>query len=522
MSLLPPIIVIFIIDFISLFIRDEIETSLIGRSIENASFNLAFAIFIISLSKNKAYSLTATTLLAINVGLTFFISYTYNSSLNAGITSSILYTDYSEIIEMASTFVDSISLSLLVSCFYFVFLSKVKKALISNARTAKSAYITSSVIILAVIISPFIKHKKIDYIDEHIKSNFTIDYNHHITSKIMSKFSLTELIYLLYFSKKINEYDEIKPAWTNVKKLPNSKDVYVVVIGESAIKEQFGFYNASYSTTPKSVTGLTIYNGVSAPATITRLSVPRILSKNHNERDYDVNLNIISLANSAGYVTYWISNQAMFGKNESAISAIANLATHKTHTAVDYKKSKPDNVLLPIIFKAINENTSKKVIFVHTMGSHPNFCDRFEQNYDTQLTANKTKNCYQNSIKYSFEFLASIRNLLIKARVNFDILYFSDHGLKYINKDPYYLHDVSNIIPDTVAEVPFLFWGNEDHPMEKINKNYNLRNFYSTFADWTRISADQIEKERSIFSASKDTSSRKVLTANLRVVEYQH
>ena len=521
MNLLPPLIVIFIIDFISLFIRNEIETSLIGRSIENASFNLAFAIFIISLSKHKAYSLAATTLLSINVGLTFFISYTYNSSLNAGITSSILYTDYSEIIEMASTFVDSISLSIFVSCIYFVFLSKVNKSLISNARKAKSAYITSSVIIIAVIISPFVKHNKSDYIDEHIKSNFTIDYKHHITSKIMSKFSLTELIYLLYFSKKINEYEAIKPAWTNVKKLPNSKDVYVVVIGESAIKEQFGFYNASYKTTPNSISGLTIYNGVSAPATITRLSVPRILSKNHNEKDYDVNLNIISLANSAGYATYWISNQAMFGKNESAISAIANLANHKIHTAVDYKKSKPDNVLLPIIFNAINESTSKKVIFVHTMGSHPNFCDRFEQNYATKLITNKTKNCYQNSIRYSFEFLASIRNHLLKERINFDIVYFSDHGLKYIEKDPYYLHDVSNTIPNTVAEVPFLFWGNEDYNMIKINKNYSLRNFYSTFADWTKISADQIEKERSIFSGYEDATSKKVLTANLRVVEYQ-
>jgi hypothetical protein len=57
--------------------------------------------------------------------------------------------------------------------------------------------------------------------------------------------------------------------------------------------------------------------------------------------------------------------------------------------------------------------------------------------------------------------------------------------------------------------------------MIKINKNYSLRNFYSTFADWTKISADQIEKERSIFSGYEDATSKKVLTANLRVVEYQ-
>ena len=91
-------------------------------------------------------------------------------------------------------------------------------------------------------------------------------------------------------------------------------------------------------------------------------------------------------ANHAGFKTYWLSNQGKGNPKTSVISVIANMAQHKKwNEFIGY-----DEELLPFLDNALNDNSSnKKLIVLHTYGSHEPACNRFPSTYLKNLFPNK-------------------------------------------------------------------------------------------------------------------------------------
>ncbi|MEZ8543108.1 sulfatase-like hydrolase/transferase [Vibrio splendidus] len=225
----------------------------------------------------------------------------------------------------------------------------------------------------------------------------------------------------------------ISSKWENVHTNNVLKDIYIVNIGESVIKNHFPSYNEENGK----IKGAAIFNGVISPSVVTYFSVPRILSKSLDVNRHDKNLNVIDLANDAGMKTYWISNQAKIGQYETQVSAIASRAHYQYYKNTSYDKAEPDNILLPEVIKAIREETKKpKVIFIHTMGSHYDFCKRFDGEVSLKPSDNKYLVCYSKSVAYGVAFIEKLRDLLTMHDKTYKIIYFSDHGLTSVNAPP--------------------------------------------------------------------------------------
>ncbi|WP_237668401.1 hypothetical protein [Vibrio toranzoniae] len=143
----------------------------------------------------------------------------------------------------------------------------------------------------------------------------------------------------------------ISSKWENVHTNEVLKDIYIVNIGESVIKNYYPLYNEESGK----LKGAEIFNGVISPSVVTYFSVPRILSKSLDVNRHDKSLNVIDLANDAGMKTYWISNQAKIGQYETQVSSIANRAHYRYYQNTSYEKAEPDNILLPEVIKAIRE-----------------------------------------------------------------------------------------------------------------------------------------------------------------------
>lgn len=203
-------------------------------------------------------------------------------------------------------------------------------------------------------------------------------------------------------------------------------------------------YGYQHRNTPNLVNqknNILLFTQAISPAPVTLLSVPISLSniqyEQLNDKSYYAD-NIISLANHAGFKTFWFSNQGKAGKSTSLISAIA----HKSQNSRWQNTITYDEDLLPYLDKALQEK-GKKLIVLHLYGSHEPACNRFPEKRLQHYSDNQDDNCYDSSIAYTDSIIGNIINKVDQQKAS--ILYFSDHALQRIdnNGDIRYHHGVN-------------------------------------------------------------------------------
>jgi glucan phosphoethanolaminetransferase (alkaline phosphatase superfamily) len=160
-----------------------------------------------------------------------------------------------------------------------------------------------------------------------------------------------------------------------------------------------------------------------------------------HETEY--NNNIISLANQAGFKTYWLSNQGAYGLHDFSVAAIgkkANVSYFSNLGGFD-DHAYNDDILLPNIESALNDNTpANKLIVIHLIGSHHDFCVRTADKYSTYYMSQKIS-CYVQSITNTDTLLESITQVANKSQSKWSLIYFSDHGLKMIDAKSHIVND---------------------------------------------------------------------------------
>lgn len=296
-------------------------------------------------------------------------------------------------------------------------------------------------------------------------------------------------IYNLYenYSNELNKINDAKnqpDTWNIISKQP-SKETIVVIIGESVTKKYLSVYGYTDNTSPflNNINGRFFSNYIS-PAGFTALSIPRTLATSQNN-NINYENNAIALAKKAGYKTYWISNQGFIGEHDTAISMLASKSDYISYqTDQDYISNKSDDLKLLDIFNSINKNHEKKVIFIHMLGSHPDFCTRL---HDYKVVFSnvygKNFNCYLSTIHKLDYFISNIYNNLIANSQSFSLMYFSDHGLKNSSNN---LNKIRLIHDDTHQDnfdVPFFILRDNDQQHEVINKKISGFNFLDYFSE---------------------------------------
>lgn len=296
----------------------------------------------------------------------------------------------------------------------------------------------------------------------------------------------------IYLEKRdeLLEFSQKPSTWQIQSVNPKYKN-YVIIIGESVRSDYMNLYGFELENTPflSTANGLFI-DGYISTAEITMASIPATLSLNNQP-----NNNIISLAKQAGFSTSWLSNQGMLGFFSATISSFAMRSDYVYFTQRgDWQKSAAgikDEKLLPELKKVLQTNTnSPRLIVLHLMGSHSDFCKRLNNGI---LFDYKTKplSCYVSTIKQTDQLISDVITLLKDNQESYSLIYFSDHGLKHIG---YKNEQTLTHGGDTYESftVPFAKISSDDTERKIIKTQRSAFNFLKGFSQWTGITTEEI------------------------------
>lgn len=219
--------------------------------------------------------------------------------------------------------------------------------------------------------------------------------------------------------------------------VPNCKEVYVLVIGESSRAASWQAYGYERNTTPRLASRKDVvwFRNVLTQNNTTHKSVPMMLSSAHPSQYGELHRRsgILALFNEVGFATYFISAQAPQG------AMIDNLAREAQHI-IYIDKPHQDIQLVAALHKAISSERSEKIFFVlHTYGSHFNYRQRYTREFarftpddDVAIrrkNAEILRNAYDNSIYYTDHFLTQVISTLDHMDGAATAMYYcADHG----------------------------------------------------------------------------------------------
>lgn len=296
--------------------------------------------------------------------------------------------------------------------------------------------------------------------------------------------------------------------------LPDSeKQTYVIVIGESANKEHHSLYGYERKTNPeleKIKQELFVFDNVTSAHCQTLEVLQEALSF-----DEFVNGDVISFFQKAGFKTFWLSNQFNGGRWDNIIALVGNQAD--VSNFINQRDSQKmygvcyDELLFPLFKTALEDPAPKKIIFLHLLGSHSIYANRYPKNYEKFKGETKIKQIiseYDNSIVYTDWVLSEFIELLKKQNENSYLLYLSDHG-EDVRDDPdcCFYHSPSIATPPMFS-IPFFVWISEKYAKTNaefiktwnVHKKYKTNKLIHSILRLSRLKNDKIKSEYSIFN----------------------
>lgn len=297
----------------------------------------------------------------------------------------------------------------------------------------------------------------------------------------------------------------------------NEGETYVVLIGESVDRNNMSAYGYNRNTTPNidSSGFFVVKDAVSVHTHTIEALMPIFV--NRNEKG---SYSLLQLAKSAGFETYWLSNQPLLGAADSPIGVLASTAD--SLISINFGQDRSfDKALLPHLENILNKEQQRKVIFLHLYGSHGPYYKRIPEyykplsekdlrpSYILNSRQRSILNAYDNSIRYTDDMIGDIKIKLEKSKGLSGLMYFSDHGEEVYDFRNFYTHHAGKINKHTV-EVPFVFWFNTNYKKKfidsiheldsNLNKAFTFRQFPSTYMDFIHVYDTEFKSEESLFS----------------------
>lgn len=285
-------------------------------------------------------------------------------------------------------------------------------------------------------------------------------------------------------------------------------ETYVVILGESANRTHLSLYGYQRDTTPFSDArkdDLFIFNKVVSPFAQTMPVLERVLTFADKENpDFLTKKGtIVDFFNQSGFKTYWFSNQ--YALSDTLVTAISSHASwEKSYNFSGMKRFEKtgfDGDMLPDIEKIIaDKSETKKVIFVHLIGSHSAYTNRYPSEWryfkenllykDLTSHGHTLLNAYDDSIRYTDYVVNQIIDYVKKADENAFCLYFSDHGEDIYDSTEKKILGHSELANEPMTTVPFYVWLSEKYKtkrpqvvqalLQNKDKSYNTENVIHT------------------------------------------
>ncbi|MDP3896176.1 MAG: phosphoethanolamine transferase, partial [Mesorhizobium sp.] len=253
----------------------------------------------------------------------------------------------------------------------------------------------------------------------------------------------------------------------------------------------------------------------------------------------------VSAFRDVGFMTYWISNQ---GTQRTAVGnqiALAMGEADETRsTNFGFWNSVLDGALLPELDQVLADPAPRKLIVLHTLGSHTNYTQRFPADWTLDPSALPVReahgykdlsdaetqiiDAYDKTVSYTDWFLHQIIERHRSLKTDGAVMYFSDHGQRlYDDGDRQKGHGFPDFKRQD-AEIPLLLWlpdvfaqrYPDRYAAIKRNaaKPVSTANLATSLLDLAGIEVDAMERSASFFGSGYRPPPRKVLTTDGRIV----
>lgn len=332
----------------------------------------------------------------------------------------------------------------------------------------------------------------------------------YFVSKIWVEYHNISLVRFFYLDRyqsppNLKDYYVHPELVTDKQSMPEN---IVFIIGESFSRNYSSLYGYEKQTNPKLAelekdSSLFVFKNVSSKSTTTIPSFQNFMTTNeyadkYSNKNWYERLTLTELLDCAGYDMYWISNQSKYGIYDNVVTKYAELCDSLVFSRDKFDKTREvdgDEILIPLINQHLKNNEhSQKCFFVHLMGSHPKFSERYPIDFNKFKASdypdrkeNQKQNIadYDNSILYNDSVVYEMIKLFEDKQSL--IIYFSDHGLDvYHTREDYAGHgnyrDKESFIYAT--QIPFMIYLSKKYmnrfPKMKERLNKNLDNTFCT------------------------------------------
>lgn len=282
----------------------------------------------------------------------------------------------------------------------------------------------------------------------------------------------------------------------------------VLVIGESLRPDHLGLNGYKRNTTPLLMhEDIISFPSVYTEQTYTNRSIPHLLTR-ADSTDYErayTEKSVVSFFKTCGFYTAWLANQESadtyaYFMNECDTLQYANM--DKSSYVFDRWV---DSDLYPYFDRAMQVENKKKMLILHTIGSHWWYNSHFTDEYAhfqplvksrviSSNTDEEMVNSYDNTILYTDYF---VKGLIDRLRDrNAILIYQSDHG-EGLGEDGVWLHAAES--PYTHSAACFVWMSaayKEKYPAKYKQAHSNtLKRFRTDYLWHTLLDAAEISSE---------------------------
>ncbi|WP_374173269.1 phosphoethanolamine--lipid A transferase EptA [Flavobacterium tructae] len=418
----------------------------------------------------------------------YFVN-TYSVIIDESMIGNILNTNYEE----SSSF---FSFKVIL---YVIFLGIIPSIYIAKVKITKVPLkefsITSSLTLVFIAVLVFVNASNWLWIDKNSKrlGGLAMPWSYSVN---------TPLFYIHKFKK--NEKEILLP---NAVIKDNEKSVVVLVIGESARRQNFSLYGYKKNTNPLlSKTENVFHFNANSCATYTTAGVKCILEHKNTDDLYEIlpnylyrnNVEVIWRTTNWGEPPVHIKNY----QNKEALKADCK------GVECDY-----DEVLLRGLKEQIQASKKNKILIVlHTSTSHgPTYSKKYPPQFETfkpvcnsvelgKCSQNELLNAYDNTIVYTDYILHNvIEDLKELKEYKSTMIFVSDHG-ESLGEKNLYMHGVPiSIAPKEQYEIPFIVWVSDHSKQLKPNETLTQNHVFHSVLKFLNVESPVYDEKMNIF-----------------------
>lgn len=346
------------------------------------------------------------------------------------------------------------------------------------------------------------------------------------------------------FSRQHQDFNQILQARKqryeqdtfHAHKISQRPQTYVVVIGESLNRNHMSLYGYDRPTTPnleRYRSQMILFdNAISTFAQTTpSLSVSLTLAEAPSYQEANHSVSLLEVFKRAGFKTFWISNQQPM---RVPTYPIASLADEKHFISDDFhgvSAHRYDGYLLPYVKKAIEDPAPYKVVFVHLMGSHLQYSNRYPpefsqfkgkqgvHGYRQNLSESQIAyiNAYDDSVRYTDSILGKILDQLMGHPEVVGLTFWSDHSEEVFDTKDFKGHGPDGVT-QAMLEIPFVFVRNAVYQQtfsqwnktiqSHVHDPIRMDDFFHIGQCLMGVESDYWEKEKSLCTEKYQTRPR--------------